>query len=166
MRLARVLYAAALLGGALNGSAFYQDYGDISVELSSSISGAGGFTSRGYAAVRIKAANSSPDKAHRVEIRFPLEGGFSISGPGRLKSFSKTIQIAPDSTAEVYIYQPRIFSRLRNPPMKGLCILTERSKRRMCARCSLGAAVGSPVRAAAHGPIIIWIRACRLARLM
>ncbi len=109
MRLARVLCAAALLGCALNGSAFYQDYGDISIELNSSISGAGGFTSRGYAAVRITAANSSPDKAHRVEIRFPLEGGFSISGPGRLKSFSKTIQIAPDSTAEVYIYQPRIF---------------------------------------------------------
>ncbi len=108
MRLARVLCAAALFGGALNGSAFYQDYGDISIELMSSISGASGFKTHGYAALRIKATNRSPDKAHRVEIRFPNEGGRSFWGPGQLKSFSKTIDVAPDSTAEAYFYQPSI----------------------------------------------------------
>ena len=112
MRLARVLCAAALLGCALNGSAFYyQDYGDISIELMSSISRSSGLKSHGYAPVHIKAINKSPDKAHRVEIRFPTEGSFggtSFWGPGRLKNLSKTMEVAPDSTAEVYFYQPWI----------------------------------------------------------
>ena len=102
--------AAAFFICAMDGAAFFfpQNYGDISIELSRSIKGASGFKSHGYAAARIKAVNSSPDKPHRVEIRFPREGTDSFWGPGRLKNFSKTIEVAPNSTAESYFYQPWI----------------------------------------------------------
>ncbi len=111
MRFARVLCAAALFGYTLSGSASYpfgQNYGDISIEVRRSLIGASGSKIHGYAALRIKASNRSPDKAHRVEIRFPSEGANSFWGPGRLKSLSKTIEVAPDSTAEAYFYKPWI----------------------------------------------------------
>ena len=101
--------AAAFFICAVDGAALFpQNYGYISIELESSIKGSSGFKSHGYAAVRIKAVNSSPDKARRVEIRFPREGTDSFWGPGRLKNFSKTIEVAPNSTAEAYFYQPWI----------------------------------------------------------
>ena len=101
--------ASAFFICAMNGAAFfYHDFGDISIKSESTITVARGFQSHGYAAVRIEAVNRSPDKARRVEISFPREDTDSFWGPGRLKNVSKTIDAAPNSTAESYFYQPWI----------------------------------------------------------
>ena len=103
----RVVCAAALIGfmGALDAAAETSlTYGHLHIETSRR---SGGDVSHGYASHRIHIQNRSPVKTHRIRVRLeqPRPSG---SGVGRIKSLSKTVEVAPNSTAETYIYQPHL----------------------------------------------------------
>ncbi len=105
MSMRRVVCAAALIGfmGALDAAAGTSlTYGHLRIETSRR---SGGDVSHGYASHRIHIQNRSPVKTHRIKVRLeqPWRSG---SGKGRLKSLSKTVEVAPNSTADIYIHQP------------------------------------------------------------
>ena len=107
----RAVCAAALICfmgfmGALNAAArtTLLTYGQINIEISSR---SGDKTRYGYASRRIRIQNRSPAKTHRVKIS--IEPGAATAfgyNEGRIKSLTRTIEVAPNSAVETYIHQP------------------------------------------------------------
>ena len=102
----RAVCAAAVICfmGALSAAAASRTtIGHLTIE----VGGRESYGSHGYAPHRIRIHNRSPVKTHRIKISLeqPRRSG---SGDGRLKSVSKTIQVAPNSTAVTYMHQPHL----------------------------------------------------------
>ena len=115
MSMRRAVCAAALICfmcfmcfmGALNAAAASRRMvGDLTIELDER----GGGGNHGYASYRILIQNRSAHKTHRVKVSleypYPWRPRSTSRIRGRIKGVSKTIQAAPNSTAETYIHQP------------------------------------------------------------
>ncbi len=106
MSMRRVVCAAALIGfmGALDAAAGTSlTYGHLRIETSRR---SGGDVSHGYVSHRIRIQNRSP-VTRRIASRYALSSlGAPAVEKGGLKSLSKTVEVAPNSTADIYIHQP------------------------------------------------------------
>ena len=103
----RLICAAALIfiACALNASALSSgSYGDIDITIDNPV---GDEISHGYASYGVQVQNRSPNKTRRVKIRIEPEGKpMAYHEEGRLKSLSKTIEVAPNAAVHTHIRQP------------------------------------------------------------